>query len=231
MSERDVWVLFPSADVERCLKCTKNWRNQGYRVAVQVDSFDFFANHDVDKHGIPDLIVVATEYGGYWNAANRLYRAIGNQGDVFVAVGDDMDSDPNLTANEIADLYFDRFPDGNGILQPCGDPQGSKIQGKVNAERICGSPWFGHGWVRADHWGNGHPFPDGFWHFFADELLKYYAESRDLLWMNKELTQYHHHWAFRGGPPPTEYQRRNHHRWDGDKERFEELMKHYGLEK
>ena len=150
-------------------------------------------------------------YPGVWKAWNALaHTALKLGADVCVLAGDDMDPDPSKYADEIALQYLVRFPDGDGVMQPCGDPQGNGA-----AQRICGSPWVGRKWIQERG-----PVCDLYTAFYADEELKLVAEKAGKLWMRPDLTQYHRHWSW-GHQPRQDYHERNQESWVADKELFE----------
>ena len=213
-----VWVCFPSVIPEKGQKAALRWREKGYRVGVYAQD-SVFINSEIDWVGI------GMEYQGYWWACDRIVRAVAEQGaEVFVLAADDMDPDPNHTAEEISAEYLERFPDGYGIMQPCGDRQGMDSTGKPASARICGSPWFGTGWLKRG-FGGEYIVPTDFFHFYGDEILKEVAEKLDILWMRDDLIQDHQHWAF-GRQKKEGYQEtnsRNH--WQKDQKIFMEAKK------
>ena len=158
-------------------------------------------------------------------AASR-WREKGYRVGVYVQDSDfiNSDTDPNHTAEEIGAQYLEKFPDGFGVMQPCGDRQGMDSTGKPAAARICGSPWFGKGWVEKA-FGGEYVVPTEFFHFYGDEVLKEVAERLGVLWMRDDLIQDHQHWAF-GRQDKEKYQEdnsRNH--WQEDKNRFMDSQK------
>jgi hypothetical protein len=183
----NVWVIFPSANHDKAEEAQRRWKAQGYNVATLFDGSD--------------------PYRGYWHSINRLVKDVGNKADIFVAAADDIDPDMSATAEEIGDDFLLRFPGGFGVMQPCGDPQGEIMDGKHAAARICGSPWFGRGWVERAYGGRG-PMPTEYFHFYGDEELKNVAEKLGVLWMRPDLTQFHRHWSW-GHSKQADYQKRN----------------------
>jgi hypothetical protein len=132
-----------------------------------------------------------------------------SQCDWIIAGGDDVDPDPNHTADEIArecseyfdDLYMFRCEDGNdfaramtseqystfGVMQPTGDRfAGGSI------DRIAGSPWMGRAWCERINQGRGPLWPD-YLHVFADEELQNVAIKYGVFWQRPELIHLHHH--------------------------------------
>jgi hypothetical protein len=207
----NVWLLMPTAKPDRGAAAVERWRAQGYKVAVYV-------NDDCPAFGA-DLFIRG-KYEGYWHAMNWLSRYVfrGYGADVCLFAGDDMDPDPKRTAQEIGREYLQRFPDGFGIMQPCGDPQGVDASGHPAARRICGSAWFGKGWAERAYGGRG-PTDERYWHFYADEDLKEIAEKLSVIWWRPDLTQYHRHWSW-GHMPIQPYHQKNQTHWEADYARF-----------
>jgi nucleoside-diphosphate-sugar epimerase len=177
----------------------------GYKTAVLLDK----GTGPVEA----DLILYADPWPGYYRSLIRLCRAIGQEADIVVTGGDDMWPDPRKRAEAIASEFFQKFPDGFGILQPTGDDL-------AGTDRICGSPWLGREWIRRAYQGRG-PVWGEYLGFFGDEELKNVSSSLGVLWQSPDLVQYHDHWSRAGGPPKTDYQGRNERLyWERDKALF-----------
>ena len=222
-----VYVVFPTANPIKAVNAIKNWVRMGYSVFSYCDNKETL--NDFGIRLVADNLICChlegVEYKGYWWACNKLINKLFSHGssDIVVLAADDMDPDPNKTAQEIGREYFERFPDGEGIMQPCGDTGGEMMDGKYAAERICGSPWFGYGWFKAGRF-NGKATPEEFFHFYGDEVIKEVAEREGLLWMRKDLCQKHHHWSFYQNVERTKYQERNsREHWQHDKDLFFKL--------
>jgi hypothetical protein len=193
-----IWYAIPSANPPRAEACLAKWKAQGYLTAVLLDE------------GSPpvagtDLTVYVGSYRGYYVSARQLCDAIGSSAEIVVTGGDDMDPDPRHTAEEIGREFVGRFPDGFGVMQPIGDD----LDG---TDRICGSPWFGRGWIDRSYGGKG-PFCQEYTQFYGDEELLQVTRKLGVLWQQKALVQRHDHWIRPGGPEKTDYQRRNESRW------------------
>jgi hypothetical protein len=202
----ETWVVMPTACAEHVPATVQRWKAKGYNVALFCDR-----GKQVDG---ADLIVTGT-YRGVWNACNDAsYAALEAGAEVCLFAGDDMDPDPNHTAEEIAAQYLVRFPDGYGLMQPCGDRQGDAI-----AQRICGSAWFGREWIRGAYEGRG-PTNASYRHFFGDEELALVGEQLGVLWWRPDLTQFHHHWSW-GHLPKQPYHTRNQQWWYQDRALFD----------
>jgi hypothetical protein len=203
-----VFVCFPTCNPERAATARDRWRAQGYGVAIWVepsfpDPFD------------ADLVVRRDQYPGYWVACNRLVRlALAAGADVVVCAGDDMDPDPSKRADVLGDEYLERFPDGYGVMQPTGDPMDLGA-----ANRRCGSPWLGRGFILRAYSGAG-PYHEGYRQFFGDEELFEVARAAGVLWQRPELTQLHHHWMRYGLETKTGYQVANDRWWAPDETLF-----------
>lgn len=217
MARPQAWVLIPTAARDHVPHQLEKWRERGYRVGVLTDGGTFFGQWGIENNC--DMHLHLGLYPGVWRSWNILAKAAMALGaDVAVLAGDDMDPDPKYLADEIADQYLVRFPDGDGVMQPCGDPQGGGA-----AERICGSPWVGRQWVHGSYMGNG-PVCDEYVAFYADEELKLLTERLGRLWMRPDLTQYHKHWSW-GHQPRQFYHERNQASWLADKALFEKRNK------
>ncbi len=226
MGRFKVWVLIPTALKDHVFAQLEKWRKQGYKIALLTDGL---SGHPVPEQewvlGACDLLINCDEYPGVWQAWNILAQAARRLGaDVCVLAGDDMDPDPNKDAETIAAEYLAHFPDGFGVMQPCGDIQGDMINGVPNSGRICGSPWVGKGWIRRSYQGRG-PVNAMYSAFYADEELKLVAEKLGVLWMRPDLSQFHRHWSW-GHLPRQEYHERNQARWAEDKGIFDAHVAH-----
>lgn len=209
------WVLFPSADPRRGLRCADQWLAKGYEVLVGLDGDKLCAEREEG----PKLICMPAPFPGYYRVINGLAKTAFDHGaDLVTAIGDDMDP-PSQGAQAIAELYFGRFKDGFGVLQGCGDRQGDVIVGTANSERICGSPTFGRGWHERGYAGRG-PFWEEYRTFYGDEDLWNVAKLCGVLWLEKSITIFHRHWSF-GHAPKMWYQERNQENWQGDCYTFE----------
>lgn len=182
----------------------------GYRIALWQDPGAQHYGVDLEMRG---------EYPGVWVSINALAKALYAIGaEVFVYAGDDMDPDPTVRGEDIARQYLDRFPGGLGVMQPCGDPQGTEGFDKPAAARIAGSAWFGREWVRRSYRGNG-PTDARYVAFYADESMARVAEHLGVMWWRPELCQKHFHWSW-GHLPKQDYHERNNKSWRIDSFRF-----------
>lgn len=210
----DVWVLIPTAQKLHVPQVLQKWATRGYKIGIFVDP------GPVDLGDVPLGLLMMGSYPGVWRAWNALAKAaFACSADVVVLAGDDMEPDPMKDAQELAREYLQRFPDGFGIMQPCGDPQGDRINGVPNSGRICGSPWIGRAWAERAYGGRG-PVNGNYIAFYADEELKIVAERFNALWMRPDVSQFHLHWSW-GHLPKQDYHERNQKSWTHDKEKFD----------
>jgi hypothetical protein len=181
--KHEVWLALPSANAENCRKNLPLWRERGYRVAVLQDG---------NREDVPaDLVHVARAYHGWPAAVNELCKhVVPSSASIIVTGGDDMQPDPHHTAQELAEQFHERFPDGLGVMQPHGDVY-------MSSGTYCGSPWFGRGWVDRAYRGSG-PCPAAYCHNWADNELYWVPRCMDLLWLRPDLVQYHDHFSRRG---------------------------------
>lgn len=215
MADLNVVVTMPTGQKEHVNETVKRWRSKGYRMAFFVDP------GPVTLELVKTDILVQAPYPGVWRACNALAKAALECGaDVCLFAGDDMDPDPNHTAQEIAAQYLERFPTGMGLMQPCGDPQGEAINGKRNAARICGSAWFGKDWIMKSYGGRG-PTPTMYYHFFGDEEMAVAGEALGILWWRPDLTQFHRHWSW-GHTPQQDYHVKAQAKWQADEAVFKQ---------
>jgi hypothetical protein len=223
MPEYRVAVLMPIAHENKCRENLPLWADRGYDLLLFQDKYRFavdFANPKGDR--LVDLVMVGNEYIGWPKSINWLVQRQLQLGptrcpDVFIAAGDDMRPDPRRTAQEMAERYLSRFPNGEGIMQPIGDDW-SDSQGLI-AARICGSPIFGRAWASQAYNGAGPLCPE-YHNFYADEELQNVAMRAGVLWQDMDTMHYHDHWSRRGDPrTATEF--RTQDWWDDDKATFE----------
>lgn len=187
------YVCFPSADPARGKDCCSAWLAKGYKLCV-------FASERwsaQDKAEFAGVFPRDPVFPGYYRIINQICaKAFEFGADLVTCIGDDM-TPPEQGADIHSKLYFARFPNGDGVMQCTGDRQGQIIDGKVNSERICGSPTFGPAWAKRAFQGHG-PFGDyGFRSFYADELIKDVAEKLGVLYQEPALKIDHLHWSFR----------------------------------
>jgi hypothetical protein len=204
----NVWLVFPSCNVKRARTALEAWRARGYYVAVHLDP-GLLQGETIGA----DVQHVAP-FQGYWSSVNALAQSVADKATMIVAAADDMEPDPVQHPNAIAEAFYQRFPDGYGVMQPTGDDL-------AGTDKICGSPWFGMRWVAEAYCGRG-PCPLKYRHFFGDEELLHVARGQGVLWQRPDLTQRHNHWMRPGGPPRTDYQIKSSAWWDADQQLFNE---------
>lgn len=211
-TDLNCWVLYPSANHERAARCRDLWRQRGYRVGIFLDRGSPTTEAD---------IVVQGEFHGYWAACNLLSRIVFHHrgAEVVTLIGDDMIPDPLSTASSIGEAYLRRFPDGFGIMQATGDPQGKDKHGVPAAARICGSPTFGMGWNERAYHGTG-PCPEMYKSYWGDEELWNVAKRLGVLWLEPKFSFLHRHWSF-GHEPRQPSHEKNEGNSRRDREMFQ----------
>lgn len=174
----EVWYAIPSASPERCRRTLPAWRERGYKVAVL---------QNVERGDIPaDLAVWSDTYPGWAASINLLAkRIVPASADLIVSGGCDMLPDPKHTADELAAQFFERFPDGFGVMQPHGDTF-------RNARHYCGSPFLGRAWIDTMYRGAG-PMCGEYRHNWGDMELYWVAKCLGALWERPDLSHYHDH--------------------------------------
>jgi hypothetical protein len=215
-------ACWPSGDPRIGLRRAAEWQAKGYEVLVALDADKMCA----ERPGGPHLLCLASPWEGYYakNGINSIVKhAFGALGaDLVTCNGDDQL--PPLQGQEIhTALYFKRFPDGYGVMQCTGDRQGEIINGKTNAERICGSPTFGKGWHARAFGGTG-GFPEGFRSYYADELICEVTSRLGLLYQEPALSIEHLHWSWRRSPKQW-YHEAAQKNWQQDAHRFEDARR------
>jgi hypothetical protein len=186
-SRPEVWFAIPSASVERCRERLPAWRAMGYKIAVLQNR---------ERGDIPaDITVWSSTYPGWAESVNILCRDIVPEtADIVVTGGDDMLPDLSRTAERLAREYFERFPDGFGVMQPCGD----SFMWSAN---YCGSPWMGRRFFTRMYNGTG-PMWGGYRHNWADYELYWVARCLGALWMRNDVQQRHAHFSRSHQVPP-----------------------------
>lgn len=148
---------------------------------------------------------------GYYRSVCALCQQIG-EADIVVTGGDDMFPDGRLDAQQIAEQFFERFPDGFGVMQPTGDDL-------WGTDLVAGSPWLGSAWVREAYRGSG-PLCQDYMVWFGDQELKLVAERLGVFWPRPDLVQRHEHWW--RTRQRKDYQKRNQQLyWQPDQKIFE----------
>lgn len=184
----EVWFAIPSANPQKCRKVLPAWRERGYKIAVLQN----FEAGDIPA----DIAAWFDHYPGWPESVNILCRDIVPAScDLIVSGGDDMLPDPNHTAEELADQFFEHFPDGFGVMQPHGDEF-------LSAKRYCGSPFIGRGWFESMYAGAG-PMYGRYHHNYADNELYWVAKGLGALWERPDLSHFHDHFTRTGQAQPA----------------------------
>lgn len=176
----EVWFAIPSASVERCRKVLPKWREMGYKIAVL---------QNVERGEIPaDIVKWSDTYPGWPESINILCRDIvPKSADIVVSGGCDMLPDPNHTAQQLAEQFYQRFPDGFGVMQPHGDHF-------MEVQHYCGSPFLGRKWIDTMYEARG-PMPGMYRHNWADNELYWVARCLNALWCRTDLVHFHEHFT------------------------------------
>lgn len=184
-----VYFAIPSkrhpSDAEKCLS---KWKSLGYKIALWRDQGD---------PPIPADLTLSGKYRGYHIAVNALCREILKQNPEaqwIVTGGDDVDPQPDFTAQLIGHQCTEHFRGTFGVMQPCGDNW-------CTPDSFCGSPWMGREFCRRMYGGRG-PFSEAYYHMYGDNEMWEVALKLGILWPRRELTQYHHHWQREGQAEP-----------------------------
>lgn len=187
----------PIAHEDLCRQVLPLWADRGYDLLLLQDKYRF----SVDYLGQRSTVFYREgPYAGWPACVNFLTAEAVNRGyDLIVAAGDDMEPTPHLSAEQVASRYFDRFPDGRGVMQPVGDTWCDSM-GKVSM-RICGSPIFGLWWATKAYGGTG-PLCSEYKNYFADEELLAVTFSAGLIWQDDQTSHEHLHWSRLGKPKP-----------------------------
>jgi hypothetical protein len=194
-----VWLTIPSKrPVAEVKPVIAKWLERGYQVALWRD----------EEHGqalFPECLVIgnACAYPGYAQAVNWLINVAVRMDpacDWCVIGGDDIEPDPNQTAQEIAERSRIRTFGTFLVMQPTGDRWGENPSHhnphlrSAYIDRVCGSAWLGREFCRRMYQGNGPLWP-GYRHMYVDEELHEVAKAMGILWQRRDLIQLHKHWA------------------------------------
>lgn len=260
----NVWVVMPSArPVDEVNRVLRLWRERGYKSFVWRDEKAKAQNDDLanalmvtEMEAVGADMVFFGEYPGYASAVNQLIKMLLGSINAhaapqwFVAAADDIEPDPNKTADEIAwqcsqhfGCMVDETGDGEyailrgstfGVMQPTGDRWGAEEawarkmfpHAPAYIDRICGSAWIGREFIERTYGGKG-PFFPGYSHMFADEELQNVAQSLGVLWQRPDLTHKHNHWgrkqgATRADIPPFLVEANSPEHWNKAKALFNE---------
>lgn len=209
-----VWLVMPTANPDQANKCIARWRSRFYKIATLTDDAHFNDLTEIED----DLHMHVPVYKGWpWSInllAHTLFRCV--EFDWIVAAGDDMDCDPNKTADEIAEECTRHFNGTYGVMQPTGD-RWDEINGLAASERICGSPWMGRSWLASKQFS---PFDERFFHYFADEKMHDELIDTPVLWQRRDLSHYHHHPQREGRKSPRYIMERHAKVWSQDQATF-----------
>lgn len=210
----DVFVCYPSANEQRARENVAKWHAKGYRSLVLLnDGYNTRARLMIDGILSPPDGQPIPFYSRYYLAQNSLCRLGFPLFDARAVVCANDDIEPaDKPPHEIADECYAHFGGADcWVMQPSGDPQGKDKTGKSAAQRICGSPWFGPGYVLRGYCGSG-PHWVGAGHYASDVELREVAERLGILWGRDDLDQRHKHHSW-GHSPVQPYQTATNKRW------------------
>lgn len=210
------WLILPSADPVKAKENLPKWRERGWLIAVLVDNKQYLDAHH-DAYDGCAIIVVPGEYHGYPWAIKEILKQL-PKFDTVCAAGDDMQPEPNFTANQMAERYWNRFPDGIGVYQPCGDMWMQDASGKPAAARICGSPIVSCEFTNRINGGKGLFWPE-YAHWFSDEELCCVATKMGCLWHDYDTSHKHLHWHRTKQPRPP-HMVKHEQKWKADEDLF-----------
>lgn len=194
-----IWYCIPSANRPMALETLPRWKALGYRVAVQLDP-------DVKPlpHDICDLQFFRP-YKGWAEAVNFLMQDGFEDTDtdtLYATGGDDVLPDPNHQAHEVEDIFWDRFPDGYGVMQPAAPVPTAPEEKKQRGHIWAWSPFIGPEFIRRAYRGEGPMYP-GYFHHFADTELAEVAKAQGCWFANEDLMHDHLYFRWAGLPKPS----------------------------
>jgi hypothetical protein len=155
-----VWLAIPSKRPPELVEPTlKLWRERGYKIALAQDIGDPVIEDDIPLAAFD--IEIGSAYPGYAVAVNTLIRAIlgyDPKAEWIVTGGDDVEPDPNKTAEEIAESCNWHFGSTQSALQ-CGDAYAGKYA-PLQWKHFGADHTFGVMQPTGDRWGE-HDVKDG----------------------------------------------------------------------
>jgi len=222
-----VWLCIPSKrPPEQANEVLKLWRERGYKIALHLD--DPPANSPLIYDYYAYELSGDSQYPGYAVVVNGLVHdvlALDQGCEWLVTGGDDVEPDPNHTAEEIAaecsacfgiktlmhrlscaEEFAKGCPDQSartfGVMQPTGDRWGSTdpwAQKLPPNRRAYIDRVCGSPWMGREFcrrmYGGAGPLFPGYRHMFVDEELQAVAEKLGVLWQRPDLTHRHNHWG------------------------------------
>lgn len=197
-----IWFCIPSANRPVALETLSIWKRQGYSVALQLDP-----DADPMPSSCCDLQFYRP-YKGWAESVNFLMRKVlDTEKDctLLVTGGDDVMPDLNHSPLQIEDMFYERFPDGYGVMQPVGHGPTVPARKRKLQSQLAWSPLVGPNFAALSYGGNG-PFHCGYFHCFVDNEMADVASQQGCWFPNENLT--HDHLYFRwAGQPPTFYRK------------------------
>ena len=207
-----VYLTIPSArPPEEAIPIFQKWKAQGYKIALWLDEVpNPTIAHDQTK--INYWISGGRNYPGYSHAVNALIADVMQQdpqAEWCVIGGDDVEPDPNHTAEEIARQCREHFRELKivvprveptlyagglfGVMQPTGD---RFANGSI--DKVAGSAWIGREFARRMYRGDGPLWPE-YTRFFMDEELQAVAIKYGVFQQRLDLIHLHRHYTRESG--------------------------------
>jgi hypothetical protein len=175
MKTREVWMLCTTSLPTLCSDTVARWRALGYKSLVLQIGGQGDCGCDVTSTCERDPGTPAA-----WNYLTD--QLLPRSADLVVLASDTTLPDPTCSATDMADAFFERFPDGVGIMQASDD------RVEHDQPRRCVSPYMGRGWIERAYGGYGAIYPK-YANFYADFELYWVARSLGALWERPELRQ------------------------------------------
>jgi len=201
----DIWAVWPTVHPELSRAMIALWHSKGYKVACLVNPP--IVNDDIPE---ADMVIAQHKWMGFPIAANIL--CCETPGDIVVVVGDDVYPDQSKDAQEIGEIFVERFPDLFGVMQPTGDKYGCW-------DKCAVSPWIGRKFILEAYDGAGPYWPE-YYHYFSDEELQAYATSQDAFLQREDITQFHDHWQRHEKKKRPKHLRKAKREWSQDRWTF-----------
>lgn len=168
----NVWCLIASSDPDACRRVLGLWRQQGYKTAVLQVGTPAEINADLTVRTPADAGVVA-------NLNYLAERVMPKSADLAVFATDHTGPDTVFTASELADQFFERFPNGFGVMQPSAE-----LSDRFTAP----TPFVGRAWINGAYGGYG-ALHGGYRRWFGAELC-WAARALHAFWERADLA--HH---------------------------------------
>lgn len=171
-SAHNIWCLIASSDPEACRRVLPLWRQQGYKAAVLQIGTPAELTADLTVRTPADAGQVA-------NLNYLAERVIPKSANLAVLANDHAGPDGVFTAQELAEQFFERFPNGFGVMQPSAE-----LSDRFTAP----TPFVGRAWIDSAYGGYG-ALHGGYRRWFGAELC-WAARALHAYWDRPDLA--HH---------------------------------------